>query len=172
MINLKKTQVGALLKVISKDEMKPILTNAYVDKWADDVVLVATNGYIFCALYLDTEDATPLIGKLIRRDAIEKWYKLATGKDRLDTRALVRLSGDDYAQHGEYQSGTYPDWKKVIPNGVGESQFKMIFDANLAKVLQDLEESDGMEWELTGKLSPMLSKTEHGTYILMPRKVV
>jgi len=171
MIELKKTQVGALLKVISKDEMKPILTNAYIDKWGDDTVLVATNGYVFAALYLDTEDAEPLVGKLIRREAFEKWYKLATGKDRLTTQELVRLSSDDYAQHGAYAEGTYPEWKKIVPEGIGESQFEMIFNADFVKVLQDLEDAEGMKWELTGKLTPMVSRTEKGTYLLMPRKV-
>lgn len=171
MINLKKAQVASLLKVMSKDEMRPVLCNGYVDKWGDDTVLVATNGYVFAALYLDTEDAEPLVGKMIRREAFERWYKLATGKDRLTTHELVRLSADDYAHNGNYASGEYPKWQQIVPSDVGHSQYEMIFDANLAKSLQDLEEADGMKWELTGKLSPMLSRTEKGTYILMPRKV-
>ena len=171
MIELKKTQVGALLKVISKDEMKPILMNAYVDKWDEYTVLVATNGYVFAALYLDSEDAEELVGRLIRRDAFEKWYKLATGKDRLTTRELVRLSSDDYAQHGEFASGTYPEWQKIVPDGVPSRESEMIFNADFAKVLQDLEEADGMKWELNGRLAPMVSHTAKGVYLLMPRKV-
>ena len=171
MIDLKKAQVGALLKVMSKDDMKPILCNGYIDKWGEDIVLVATNGYVFSALYLDNEDAEPLLGKLIRRDAIERWYKLATGKDRLTTQALVRLSGDDYAQYGEYAKGDYPKWQSIVPSGIGQSQYEMIFNADFAKVLQDLEDTDGMKWELTGKLTPMVSRTAKGVYILMPRKV-
>jgi len=171
MIELKKTQVGALLKVISKDEMKPILMNAYVDKWDDDTVLVATNGYVFSALYLDSEDAEELVGRLIRREAFEKWYKLATGKDRLTTQELVRLSSDDYAQHGEFASGEYPKWKSIVPDGIPSRESEMIFNADFAKVLQDLEEADGMKWELTGKLAPMVSRTSKGVYLLMPRKV-
>lgn len=171
MIDLKKAQVGALLKVLSKDDTRPILTSAYVDKWEDDTVLVATNGYIFAALYLDNEDGAPLVGKLIRRDAFERWYKLATGRDRLTTQALVGLSSEDYGQHGSYQDGKYPDWQKIVPSGAGESQPEMIFNADFAKVLQDLEETDGMKWELTGRLAPMVSRTEKGVYLLMPRKV-
>lgn len=169
-LDLKKAQVGALLKVISKDEMRAVLTTAYVDKWGDDTVLIATNGYVMSILQLDVEDAEPLLGKMIRRDALEKWYKLATGKSRLTTQELVQVSNDDYAQHGSYESGEYVPWTKVVPTGITETVDAISFDANYAKVLQDLEDAEGMDWDVHGKLAPLVCNTDKGTYLLMPRK--
>ena len=170
MLNLKKTQVGALLKVISKDEMRPILTNVLIDNWGDDTVLVATNGYIMAVLQVDKEDGEKLNGRLIRRDAIERWYKLAIGKSRLNTQELIRVSNDDYAHHSNYETGQYPDWKKLLPEGEPEGTDRIAFDANLAKSLQDLEESDGLQWTVYGQLKPLVTTTDKGTYLLMPRK--
>lgn len=168
-MNLNKKQVGALLKVISKDDSRPVLTTAKVDKWGDDIVLVATDGYVLVALQLDKEDGAELVGKLIRREAIERWYKLATGKSRLDTRELVEVSNEDYGQHGEYANYDYPQWQQLIKSHdveVGE----IAFNADYAKVLQDLDGSDGLRYELNGSLAPMIANTERGTYVLMPRK--
>lgn len=170
-IELKKTQVGALLKVISKDDSRPILTTAYVDKWGDDTVLVATNGYVMSVLQLDAEDAEPLLGKMIRREAIERWYKLATGKSRLTTDELVRVSSDDYAQHGSYQEGEYPKWQQIIPDGEPYGTSAIAFNADFAKVLQDLDDSEGMRYDLYGELRPMMANTGQGTYLMMPKKV-
>lgn len=168
-MNLNKKQVGALLKVISKDDSRPVLTTAKVDKWGDDVVLVATDGYILCALYLDSEDASELVGKLIRRDAIEKWYKLATGKDRLTTQELVQVSASDYGDHNSYADYEYPDWTRVVPSGEMEST-SLAFNADFAKVLQDLDGEDGLKYTLNGLLGPMVARNERGVYVLMPRR--
>lgn len=171
-IDLKKTQVAALLKVISKDEMRPEpLRCAYVDKWGDDTVLVATNGYVLAALQLDVEDAEPLVGRLIRREAIERWYKLATGKSRLTTDELVRVSADDYAQHGDYVNAKYVPWQQIVPSGEPDGSTELGFNAELAKVLQDLEDSDSLLWTVYGTLKPMMANTGAGTYIMMPKKM-
>lgn len=168
---MNKKQVGALLKVISKDTTRPVLMCAKVDKWGDDTVLVATDGYVMAILQLDVEDAEEIVGKLIRRSAIERWYKLATGKDRLDTSELVRVSSDDYAVNGEYEQINYPDWTKVVPSGIADGANEIAFNAEYAKVLQDLDGGDGLAWTIYGKLQPLMANTERGTYLLMPRKV-
>src|SRR5690606_8876481 len=139
---MNKKQVGAFLKVMGKDDMRPVLKTAYIDKYNDRLVMVATDGYKLSAVYLD-EDAEPLLGRLIRREAIERWYKLATGKSRLTGEELVRVSADDYAQHNEYQDGTYPQWQALVPKGEIEGQGEMAFNAEFFKIVQDLEASDG-----------------------------
>ena len=168
---MNKKQVGALLKVMGKDEMRPILASVYIDKWGDDTVMVATNGYIMAILPLDTEDAEPLVGKMIRREAIERWYKLATGKSRLNTMELVQVASEDYGRHGSYQEGNYPKWQSVVPSGMADGADTIAFNADLAKALQDLDGSEGLEWKVYGKLQPLMANTDNGTYILMPRKV-
>ena len=171
MINLNKKQVGALLKVMGKDDMRPILASVYVDKWGDDTVMVATNGYIMAILPLDNEDAEELVGKMIRREAIERWYKLATGKSRLNTMELVQVASEDYGQHGSYREGNYPTWQSVVPSSIADGADTIAFNADLAKTLQDLDGSDGLVWTVYGKLQPLMASTDNGTYLLMPRKM-
>lgn len=165
---MNKKQVGALLKVISKDTTRPILCNAYVGTWNDTPVLVATDGYKLSVSYV--EGADELVGKLIRRDALERWYKLATGKDRLTGDELVRVSSDDYAQHGSYESGQYPDWASLIPLGEPSGQDTMAFNAEYFKIIQDLDGDDSLRVTLYGALSPMVVKTERGIYVIMPMR--
>ena len=168
---MNKKQVNALLKVMGKDEMRPILASVYIDKWGDDTVMVATNGYVMAILPLDTEDAEPLVGKMIRREAIERWYKLATGKSRLNTMELVQVASEDYGRHGSYQEGNYPKWQSVVPSGVADGADTIAFNADLAKALQDLDGSEGLAWTVYGKLQPLVANTDNGTYLLMPKKV-
>lgn len=168
---MNKKQVGAFLKVMDKDEMRPILASVYIDRWHDGIVMVATNGYIMAILPLDTEDAEPLVGKMIRREAIERWYKLATGKSRLDTMELVQVASEDYGRHGNYQEGNYPKWQGVVPSGIADGADTIAFNADLAKTLQDLDGSDGLVWTVYGKLQPLMASTDNGTYLLMPMKM-
>lgn len=170
-IDLKKKQVGALLKVMGKDDMRPILASVYIDRWNDGIVMVATNGYVMAILPLDVEDAEPLVGKMIRREAIERWYKLATGKSRLNTMELVQIASDDYGQYGSYREGAYPQWTNVVPSGIADGAQEIGFNADLAKVLQDLDGNDGLAWTVYGKLQPLMASTDNGTYLLMPIKV-
>lgn len=167
---MNKKQVGAFLKVMGKDEFRPTIRVAYVDKYENDYVLVATDGYKLAAVKMD-EDVEPLVGKMIRREAIEKWYKLATGKSRLTGEELVAVSSDDYAQNNSYQEGTYPDWKKLIPSyEPEEGQTMMAFNAEFFKIVQDLDGENAIKVKLYGDLAPMVMKTERGVYIVMPMK--
>lgn len=165
---MNKKQVGALLKVMGKGNMRPALNVGYVDKYNDRVVLVATDGYKLAAVYMDGADE--LIGKNIRREAIERWYKLATGKDRLNGEELVRVSSEDYSMHGEYQDTEFPEWQRLMPTHEPEPQEAMRFNADFFKVVQDLDGSEGVKVELYGRLAPMVVKGDIGTYMVMPLK--
>lgn len=173
---MNKKQVAALLKVMSKDDTRPVLCSGYVDKFEDSVVLVVTDGYSLAAVKMNGADE--LVGKIIRRDAIERWYKLTDGKSRLTGEELVRVSSDDYAHHGEYfdnegmTSGTtrYPEWQKLVPSGEQQPQEAMSFNAEYMKQVQDLDGSDGLTVALYGKLAPMVVRTNNGLYLVMPRK--
>lgn len=166
---MNKKQLGAFLKVMSKDDMRPILCTAKIDLYNEVPHLVATNGYVLAAVKLD-EDASELVGKMIRRDALEKWYKLATGKSRLTSEELISVSSDDYAQHNGYQDGNYPQWQSLVPEGVSVSQPEMAFNADFFKIIQDLDGADSVKVELFGKLSPMKITTDSGMYLVMPMK--
>lgn len=166
---MNKKQVGALLKVMSKDDMRPILCSGYVDKFRDEVVLVVTDGYKLAAVKMG-DDAEELMGKMIRRSAIERWYKLATGKSRLTGEELVHVASDDYGQHGSYRDGNFPQWQGLVPNEEPEKQDTMHFNADFFKVVQDLDGADSLEVKLYGKLAPMVVDTERGYYMVMPMK--
>ena len=166
---MNKKQLGAFLKVMSKDDSRPILKTAYIDKYDDKYVLVSTDGYKLAAVYVD-EDVEPILGKMIRREAIEKWYKLATGKSRLTGEELVAVSADDYAQHGSYESGEYVKWQSIIPQIERAGQDVMMFNAEFFKIIQDMDGSEGIKVELYGKLAPMVVKSERLLAVVMPMK--
>lgn len=167
---MNKKQLGAFLKVMSKDDSRPILCTAKVDRYKDDLVMVATDGYVLAAVKLD-EDARELEGKLIRRSALEKWYKLATGKSRLTSDELISVSSDDYGQNGGYQDGDYPQWQNLVPQTEPEGQDTMHFNADFFKTIQDLDGQNSVRVKLYGRLSPMVFETERGLYLAMPMKV-
>jgi len=165
---MNKKQVGALLKVMSKDNMRPVICSGYVDRYNERVVLVTTDGYKLSAIYMDGADE--LVGKLIRRSAFEKWYKLATGKSRLNGEELVSLSADDYAQNNGYMSGDYPKWQGLVPTGITQAQSEMSFNADYFKIIQEVDGAESVKVELYGKLSPMVIKTDNGVHLVMPMK--
>lgn len=165
---MNKKQVAALLKVISKDETRPeALRCAYIDKLGDKVVLVATDGYKLAAINL-TEDHEHLVGRLIRREAIEKWYKLSTGKSRLIDE-IEQVSNEDYATHGSYVE-KYVNWQTVLPSYEPDGQKQMKFNAEFFKIIQELDGTDDLVVTLYGDLAPMEIKTDRGYYLVMPMK--
>lgn len=164
---MNKKQTLAFLKVMGKDISRDKLRSAYVDKWDDRVVLVTTNGYILAAIYMD-EDAEPAVGKMIRREAIERWYKLATGKSRLTGDELVKVLNDDYTQEGSYKEGAYVDWKRLVMTSELAPQKRMRFNAEFFKIVQDVDGADDLTVELRGEVAPMNIHTDRGFYIVMP----
>lgn len=167
---MNKKQVGALLKVMSKDETRPILCTAKIDVLDGKTVLVATDGYKLAAVNIMGDiDKTP-VGLIIRREAIERWYKLATGKSRLTADELDGVISDDYGQHGSYVEGNYPEWKKMLPVGEPEGQSLMAFNADFFKTVQDLDGENHIRVKLYGRLKPMVMESERGTYVVMPMR--
>lgn len=171
MLNLNKKQVSALLKIMSKDDSRPVLCTAIISEYKGDVVLAVTDGYQLTALKLDAEDAQPLLGKMVRRNSFEKWYKLATGKSRLTTQELVNIFNDDVASNGGEFEGNYPEWQKFIPTGETQDQQIMSFNPDFFKNVVDIYDSKGVVVKLYGKLSPMVVENEAGVSVVMPMKV-
>ena len=160
---MNKKQVNALLKVMSKDAMRPVLRNAYIDEYEGRTVLVATDGYMLTALNIEID--AEHIGKSIKREAIEVWCKLATGRSRFGGEAIAELAGNK----ANLSDLEYPKWQGLIDRKQS-AQDMMRFNADYAKTLQDLSGEDGLAWKLHGKISPMIARTENGTYVMMPMK--
>jgi len=166
---MNKKQVGALLKIISKDDLRPALATAAVQLYQGYPYIIATNGYALAAIKLD-ESATGLLGKIIRRDAIERWYKLANGKSRLDSTELEDISKDDFAKHGSYLDVKFPEWTKLVPDMFRRPTGSIKINATYMQTLQELDGSDNLIWNIGGELEPLVSTTERGIYIFMPMK--
>lgn len=171
MLNLNKKQVGAFLKIMSKDDSRPVLCTASVSEYDGKLVLATTDGYQLTALTLDREDGEVLLGKMVRRSAFEKWYKLATGKSRLTTQELVTIFNDDVASNGGEFDGNYPDWAQLIPKGETQDQQIMSFNPDYFKNIVDVYDSKGVVVKLYGKLSPMVVTNDAGLSVVMPMKV-
>jgi len=166
---MNRKQVYNFLKVMMKDKSRAGLEVAYVDDLYGKPVLVATDGYILTAVYLG-EEAKDYVGKRISREAIEKWYKLADGKSRLTAESLQDLMEDD-AHNGWQPVGEYPKWQQLIPSTDSAMQdMSMAFNADFVKVVQDLNNSQGVHIKLYGKLAPMVIDDEVSFSLIMPMK--
>ncbi len=161
---MNKKQVNAFLKVMSKDKMRAVLCNAHIDEYNGKTVLVATNSYVLSAINIEVD--SELVGKTIKREAIEVWYKLATTRNKLDGDALAELASNV----ANLSDLTYPEWKKVLPDGYMSGETTMKFNADYAKTLQDLSGEEALAWKLYGTISPMVATTENGLYVMMPMK--
>lgn len=161
---MNKKQVGAFLKVVGKDPARVTLSHAKIDTYNGRTVLMGTDGYKLAAIYID--EADELVGKLLPREAIERWYKLATGKSRLTGREIV----ESLAQ--ELTEGNYPEWQKLVPQGDTLPQTTMRFNAEFFKIMQDLTGNADMTVKFYGEVHPMVIESEDGVFVVMPMKQV
>lgn len=163
---MNRKQVNAFLKIMSKDSSRPVLCSTLVDEYKGKPVLVVTDGYVLTAVYIDY--AEDFIGKRITREAIEKWYKLADGKSRLTGESLQELMEDDY-HNGRQVSGDYPKWQSLVPSTT-EAVDTIAFNADFAKIVQELNGATGLTLKLTGKMGALVSDTDVAYTLIMPLK--
>lgn len=167
---MNKKQVGALLKVMGKDPLRPALSVGRVMKHDGRTVLAVTDGYKLAIVYMD--GAEEMFGKQVRRSAVEKWYKLATGKSRLTGEELVDVLAEDFADNNSYDDSNFPDITNILDklDNAKVEQDAMTFNAEFMKIMQDLDGADNLSVELYGKLEPMVIRTDYGIYMVMPMK--
>lgn len=164
---MNRKQVNAFLKVMSKDTSRPVLCSTLIDEFNGRRGLVATDSYVLTIVYLDyIEDSH--IGKRITRQALEKWYKLADGKSRLTGEELQDLLEDD-VHNGRDVSGNYPEWQLLVPKETSAVD-TIAFNADFAKIVQDLNGTAGVTMKLTGKLGAMIVETDTSYSLIMPLK--
>ena len=105
-MTLTRKQVKSFLEIVSSDEARPLLMNAAVCEHHGKIYLVGTDSYKLAALLL-SDDLRDMVGKVVSREDITVWYKLASGKDRMD---------DDFIrEHAQDADGNYPDWARLMP---------------------------------------------------------
>lgn len=174
-MNLTKRQVGALLEVLSKDEARPILQHAKIDMYKGKPVLVATDSYKMCILSL-SDDVTPIMGHVVHRSDLLKWYKLASHKDVLrDTDLFGMHRADDQAmfKSDNADKSEYPKWQPILDRGkeAPETISAISFNAEYVATMQKLSGTEGgLRWEFTGRLDPMICNMNDDIYVVMPLK--
>lgn len=170
---MNRKQVYAFLKVMGKDNSRPVLATGKIDELDGKPVLVATDGYILTAVYLD-EEAKDLVGRIIRRESFERWYKLADGRARLTYDELERISDEEYHREGSWLDVQYPKWQGLVPKERDTDGFtkdmSIAFNADFVKIVQDLNADTKVKIDLYGKLAPMVIKTEQSFSMIMPMK--
>lgn len=164
---MNKKQVTAFLKIVGKDKDRELLTNAYVDTYNDKLVLVGTNGFMVAAMYID-DAAEPLMGTMIRRDALERWARAATGRSRLTGEELLEVARGDYALNEGYYKGEYPNWRGVMPTIDKVKIDTITYNGEFSKILQDLDGGDRLTYEFYGELKPVVVRTDQGVYVMTP----
>lgn len=163
MLQLKRQQVKAMLDIISKDDARPSIEHAKVVKYGEKMYLTGTDGYVMFMLEVEDES---LLGRAIHRSYIERWYKLATGKEYFTEEVLQDLT---------YNDENFPDVSGIMDRAlVGEPSDKIGFNADFAKKVQTLFGCDGLRLKLNGLLGAMVHEQtgdNAGYGVIMPLKV-
>ena len=171
-------------KIISQDELRPVMGVAYIDKGN----LVATDAHHLVKIDLsffgiDKDDAEKLEQKCIDLDTIKKlgalkasqrWFINEQGiniyKNNSDKVGLI------YPLEQMAEVGNYPNYDAVIPeNEVEQSSFGMNpqLMLNVQKVYSNYEAADNLKIILHGKQRPitMKSRCEKFLGLVMPVKI-
>lgn len=162
---LNKRQVGALLKVISADTARPVLTELAIttDK-TGQAVLVATDGYVMAAL--PAGELSDLKGKTITRDSLTRWYKLAAARDTLKVAELRDMAGDP--------SGEYPAWEQQLNNMTPGAVDQLLVNPDYLKVMEqlagDLGRSKTLTYTFHGVYGALVAEHNGARYVVMPLK--
>lgn len=166
-MNLTKKQVKMLLDIISSDTARPVITHAKIDTYEGHPVLVGTDGYVLTALRL-SDDVLPVIGQLIPRAELTKWYKLAGTKDRLTEEDIIPMAVPD-SKSFENGNANYPEWQKLIPTEAGALP-SFTLNANYLLTMQTLNDAP-LTWQLgMTKLAPVIARANDNLYVIMPLK--
>jgi len=175
----------------SKDSTRPILTTIQLRTEGDEVVSVATDGYILSevrdhtpaadefpnvtdgisiteARVLATTAAT--ISAAIKKNSISVLNYAHVGSDGVTVTNLEQTQ-----QFKDVPvEGTYPRYQQLIPTSYQAKAVVTINPAYLEKLLKVFKGEDSVMLEIHGPLSPVVLRAAHGeltiTGIVMPLK--
>lgn len=163
-----RPQIKELIELLKSGEyQKPPLAYAYIDKYQDGVVLVATDSFRLVSIDLaggglDDSEWAALVGKSLSIADLERWYKLADRKDIFEVMDVVKLAAD--------HDINYPEWQLILKSIDSPADTSHIrFNARYAIELERLA-GEPLNYYLAGPLSPMRATTRNGLYLLMPLK--
>lgn len=162
-MRLSKKQVKALLEVVSSDVSRPVLCHASVSEYKDELYLTATDSYKLVALKLSDVITKDDINKVVSRDDLVKWYKLASSRDYFTEETL-----SDLLKAPETQ---YPLWGNIMPVSEQIPQTQFIVNANYLLTMQTIAETQGLTWRLYDKFAPLVANDRNDNiYLVMPLK--
>jgi DNA polymerase-3 subunit beta len=121
----------AALQCVSKEETRYYLHGVCVTAGCGEVTYVATDGHALFAYRRDTQSADNLVGTWIIPAGIVAKLKLPSHKAKnrvaYETATLTDVSGgylnlkcdaDETSTTFKPIDGTFPDWRRVVPDGV------------------------------------------------------
>ncbi|WOI85961.1 beta clamp domain-containing protein [Rhodococcus qingshengii] len=160
-MNLTKKQVGALLKVVSADDTRPVIETLYITERDGTPVAVATDG--FKAAILDAPELKSVVGKCVKWVELIKWYKLAGMRDLLDDTAILTMVSE--------LDGVYPDIFKQIPTVDPSPMSAISVNPNYLVTMEVLSADNSLVWNVYGNGAPMVTTSEVGTLVVMPLRM-
>ena len=165
MLQLSKRQVKSLLDIISKEEHRHIINCVTVQEVDGKFYLVATDSYKMAMLEVESEELLKFKDKLLNREALTKWYKLASAKNYLTEDTLAKMFGEE----SNLVSGDYPRVEglmNVTPTPV--DGFK--FNASYMLSLETLNGGEPLEYKTSGYASPAIAEHDGNKFVIMPVK--
>lgn len=162
-VELTRKQVKALLGITGKDDTRPALTELWVAEHGDNTYLVATDSYRMALLKLDMAPELDIehdVGQelAVPRQELEKWYKLAKGRDILIETDVINML--------EVSEHKHPKIDPIMAREPAEAR-KLSFNAKYALELETLA-GDPLTYELGGDNGALIANTRDNYYILMP----
>jgi DNA polymerase-3 subunit beta len=139
-INMTAAQVGVLLQFAAKNDIRNYLNGICLQVGGNKGFAIATDGTILGVFRLHLPEPLEKSEVIIPRDILENAKCTATGADIVIE--ICQAKGYDGSQEvavqqgagqwrGQSYPGTYPDWRRVIPEKIsGEA-------ANLSGIVQE-----------------------------------
>lgn len=158
-MNLTKKQVGALLKFMPSDGVRPAIEQLHIETYNGRTVAVALDGRQLVALYVDFADDA--VGRVVKRDELVKWYKLATAKSRLDDNALFELLAP-----AETDASQFTDWQQLVIDEPAPAT-QLFYNADFLANAQQLNDNC-IKYTIHPRY--LVGDTEVGRFVVMTMK--
>lgn len=163
---MNKKRLTAFVKMIYKDDDRPALCNALIDRIKGRTCLVGSNGVMMAIVWMDGLD--DYVGKQISRIDLEAKAKAMGGRV---ADVLTVFDIEELVNIGRKVDTEYPNYMSIISpylDGEPVGQPQMRFNAEFFKQVQDLDGDKFLVVDLYGETKPMVFKSERGIYIVMP----
>lgn len=165
--------LSKLAEVASDDDARPALNYVSVDKWNDQDVLVACDGFHLAVVPVELDDVERASGKFIHREALVEVarYVKAHRKPRIkDGDEMIDLVLDEgrigypgILLDRQVEDIHYPNWKDIVPPlDKLKATVNVCFDASLLASLAQVFNETYLELRMSGERTAILVETPDG----------